>query len=144
MDRRPLVLFVCSGNSARSIMAEALLRHHASDRFRSASAGMEPSTVNPLTLRVLAEIGVSTEGLRSKNTMEFLARESVHDAIIVCDRAQASCPRIQPFALRTHFWPFTDPVAALGTEAEKLAVFRDVRDQIDARIRAWLAEPPEH
>ena len=139
---RQRVLFVCTGNSARSIMGEALLRHHARDRFEVHSAGMEPKGVNPLTIRVLEEAGVDTADLTSKSTMEFLGRTHVHHAIIVCDKAQQSCPRIQPFAAHTHHWPFPDPAAATGTEDERLRVFRDVRDQIDAKIRAWLAEMP--
>ncbi len=141
-DALPRVLFVCTGNSARSIMAEALLRHRAGDRFESHSAGMEPKGVNPLSMKALQEIGVDTSGLSSKNTMEFLGRVRVRYAIIVCDNAQQSCPRIQPFALTTLFWPFPDPAAAEGTEEERLAAFRDVRDQIDAAIVSWLAEFP--
>lgn len=138
----PRVLFVCTGNSARSIMGEALLRHRGSGRFEAHSAGMEPKGVNPLTLEVLREIGVNTQGLSSKNTMEFLGRMRVHHAIVVCDSAQQSCPRIQPFAAQMHYWPFPDPAAATGTHEDRLAVFRNVRDQIDQRIQAWLAEQP--
>lgn len=142
------VLFVCTGNSARSIMGEALLRHMASDRFEAFSAGMEPKVegpegVHPMTLRVLNEAGVVTEGLTSKNTMAFLGRVRVHHAIIVCDRAQQACPRIQPFAAQTHYWPFPDPAAATGDEVSRLAAFRDVRDEIERRIREWLAVMPE-
>jgi arsenate reductase len=142
--RRESVLFVCTGNSARSIMAEALLRHRAGDRFDAHSAGMEPKGVNPLSLRVLQEAGVDTAGLTSKNTMEFLGRTRVDHAIIVCDSANKSCPRIQPFATHTHFWPFDDPAAATGSEQQRLAEFRRVRDQIDARIREWLAGDRAH
>ncbi len=136
---KPRVLFICSGNSARSIMAEALLRHHAAERLEVHSAGMEPKGVNPLSLRALEEIGVSTDALSSKSTMEFLGRTRVHTAIIVCDNAQQSCPRIQPFAGETLYWPFDDPAAALGSEMDRLAEFRRIRDEIDARIRGWLA-----
>jgi arsenate reductase len=136
---REKVLFVCTGNSARSIMGEALLRHHAPDRFEAFSAGMEPKGVNPLTLRVLAEVGIDARGLSSKSTTDFLGRTRVHHAIIVCDAAQKSCPRIQPFATHTHYWPFDDPAAVTGSEEERLAAFRRVRDQIDARIREWLS-----
>ena len=80
--------------------------------------------------------------LSSKNTMDFLGKVNVRYAIIVCDKAQQSCPRIQPFAMNTHYWPFPDPAAATGTEEERLVVFREVRDQIDAKIQAWLAEVP--
>jgi arsenate reductase len=142
--RRQSVLFVCTGNSARSIMAEALLRARAGEAGAPCdahSAGMEPRGVNPLALRVLQEIGVDTSGLSSKNTMEFLGRTRVDHAVIVCDAANKSCPRIQPFAAHTHFWPFDDPAAATGPEDHRLAEFRRVRDQIDHRIRAWLATP---
>jgi arsenate reductase len=142
MSDKPKVLFVCTGNSARSIMGEALLRHRAGDRFEAYSAGMEPKGVNPLTLRVLKEAGVDTRGLSSKSTMDFLGKMRVSHAIIVCDSAQRSCPRIQPFATHTHYWPFPDPAAATGTEEQRLAVFRDVRDQIDAKVKGWLAEGP--
>lgn len=141
MDRQR-ILFVCTGNSARSIMGEALLRHHAGDRFEVHSAGMEPKGVNPLTLRVLEEAGVDTAGLLARARWTFLGRTRVDHAIIVCDKAQQSCPRIQPFAAHTHYWPFPDPAAATGGEQERLRVFREVRDQIDAKIQGWLAEVP--
>ncbi len=137
------VLFVCTGNSARSIMGEALLRHLASDRFEAFSAGMEPKGVNPLTLQVLHERGIDTTGLTSKDTMEFLGQARVHYAIVVCDKAQQSCPRIQPFALHTLYWPFPDPAAATGTEEERLEVFRAVLLQIEATLEEWLATHPE-
>jgi arsenate reductase len=140
---RPRVLFVCTGNSARSIMAEALLRHMAGDRFEVFSAGMEPKGVNPLSIKALQEIGVDTAGLSSKSTMDFLGKVRVRYAIIVCTRAQESCPRIQPFALNTLYWPFDDPAAATGTEEQRLAEFRRVRDEIAGRIKEWLAECPE-
>lgn len=135
---RERVLFVCTGNSARSQMAEALLRHRAGDRFESFSAGTEPKGLNPLTVKALEEIGVSTDGLWSKSTREYLGKVQMNYAIIVCDSAQQSCPSIQPFAHNTLFWPFDDPAAAIGTEPEKLALFRRVRDEIDASIRSWL------
>jgi arsenate reductase len=98
--------------------------------------------VNPLTLRVLEEKGLDTSGLTSKSTMELLGRTRVHYAIIVCDKAQQSCPRIQPFAGQTLYWPFPDPAAATGSEAERLAIFREVRDEIEAKIAEWLATVP--
>jgi arsenate reductase len=137
---REKVLFVCTGNSARGIMAEALLRHRAGVRFEAFSAGMEPKGVDPLTLKMLEEADVPTGGLSSKSTMEFLGRTRVHHAVVVCDWAGKSCPRIQPFAGQTHYWPFEDPAAATGDEAAWRAVFRRVRDEIDARIGRWLEE----
>jgi arsenate reductase len=138
--RKPLVLFLCTGNSARSQMAEALLRVMAPDRFEAASAGLDPKGVDPMTVEVLREIGAPADGLRSKPATEFLGKAAVRHAIIVCERAQAACPRIYPFAGRTHSWPFEDPAAFEGERAPRLAKFREVRDQIAARIEQWLAE----
>lgn len=137
---KPLVLFLCTGNSARSQMAEALLRARAGDRFEVASAGLEPKGVHPLTLRVLAESGINTRGLRSKNSSEFLGKVKVRYAVIVCERANQSCPRIYPFATETLYWPFEDPAAAEGAEVQRLAKFREARDLIAARLDEWLAE----
>jgi arsenate reductase len=138
--RRPIVLFLCTGNSARSLMGEAILRARAGDRFEAASAGMDPRGVNPLTLRVLEEIGVPTDDLQSKPSSQFLAKVAVRYAIIVCEKANRSCPRIYPFAAQTLYWPFEDPAAFEGTERERLEKFREVRDQITAKIDEWLAE----
>lgn len=136
-----MVLFLCAANSARSQLAEALLRAKGGDRFEAASAGLSPKGVHPLTVRVLEEIGLNTAGMRSKSSTEFLGKASVRFAIIVCECDAAECPRIFPFAGQTLSWPFDDPATATGKEEERLAVFRRVRDQISQRIDAWLAEP---
>ena len=136
---KPAVLFLCTGNSARSQMAEALLRKHAGDRFDVHSAGTEPKGVNPLTVKVLDEVGVPTEGLRSKNLTEYL-KLPVGYLIIVCGDADQSCPRIWPGVTNRLFWPFDDPAAAQGSEEVRLEAFRRTRDQIEARIKEWLAE----
>jgi arsenate reductase (thioredoxin) len=137
---KPLVLFLCSANSARSQMAEAILRARAGERFEAASAGMSPRPIHRLTLRVLAEAGLDTRPLRSKPASEFLAKVPVRYAIIVCPRTNESCPRIYPFANHTLYWPFDDPAEAEGSEEQRLERFREVRDQIAARIDEWLAE----
>lgn len=121
-------------------MAEAILRARAGDRFESASAGMKPKGIHPLTLRVLSEADIETRGLRSKPTSEFLGEVAVRHAIIVCEQVNQHCPSIFPFATRTHYWPFDDPAAFEGTEAERLDKFRTVRDEIAQRIDAWLGE----
>lgn len=140
-DVKPRVLFICTGNSARSQIAEALLRHHASDRYDASSAGIEPQAeVHPLALRVLDEAGVDTTGLHPKDTWEFLGRVPVTYAIAVCSKAQQNCPRSFPFTTRNFYWPFDDPSAVEGTVAERLAVFRRTRDEIDARIQLFLKE----
>ena len=137
---KPTVLFLCTGNSARSQMAEGLLRKSAGDYFEVVSAGTDPKGVNPLAIEAMQEIGISLEGHRSKSLGEFLGKITVNHVIVVCANAEESCPRVWPFALQRHFWPFDDPAAATGTHAEKLAAFRQIRDQIDARIHNWLLE----
>jgi len=139
-EHKPLVLFLCTGNSARSQMAEAILCARASNRFDTASAGMEPKGVHPLTLQVLQEAGIDTDGLHSKPSSDFLGKVTVRFAIVVCERANQHCPRIYPFATRTLYWPFDDPAAFEGSETAKLEKFREVRDQIAARIDEWLTE----
>ena len=137
---RPLILFLCTANAARSQMAEALLRHHAGDRFEACSAGIEVQGVHPLTIRVLAERGTDTSGLRAKSVGEFLGTASVRRAIVVCERAQQHCPRVFPFAGQTLYWPFQDPAAFAGTDEQRLAKFREVCDQIEERVQRWLSE----
>ena len=129
-DRRSSVLFLCTGNSARSLMAEALLRHEAGDRFEALSAGTEPKGVNPLTVRALEEIGVSAAGLRSKPLSEYLGQRRIDYAVIVCSQANEACPATYPFSTHRLYWPFDDPAAAAGDEARRLAAFRQVRDRI--------------
>ena len=137
------VLFLCSGNSARSQMAEALLRHYAGDRFDVFSAGLEPRGVNPLTVAVMDEIGIDIREQRSKSVSEFLGKTTVNYAIFVCPRAEQSCPHLYPFSTKSLSWPFDDPAEVTGTTGEKLLKFREVRDQIDRKICAWLASAGE-
>lgn len=138
---KPRVLFVCTHNAARSQMAEALLRKHAGDRFEVASAGFEPTDVHPQTRAVLAEVGIDGSGLHAKGIHEFLAKVAVRHAIIVCAQAEAQCPKIYPFAGETLYWAFDDPAALEGSAELQRAKFRRVRDEIDARIQAWLRAP---
>ena len=133
------VLFLCTGNSARSQMAEALLRQHAGDRFEVHSAGLEPKGINPYTVRVMDEIGVDLSGHRSKDVMEYLGRVHFGYVITVCDNAEKNCPIFPGVSVRLH-WPFEDPAHFEGSDEQTAAKFREVRDQIDVRIRAWLAE----
>ena len=130
---RPIrVLFVCVGNSARSIMAEALLRQAGGDRFVVNSAGTEPKGVNSLTLRVLAEIGIDASWARSESVTAYLG-QAFDYVVTVCDQARESCP-VFPGTHRSLHWDFEDPATAGGTEDERLAVFRRVRDEIRDRI----------
>jgi arsenate reductase len=118
-------------------MAEGFLRARAGDRFEVASAGTEARDVNPLAVRVMAEAGVDLAGQRAKTLDRFLG-EPWDYVITVCDSANEACPLFPGAATRLH-WSFEDPSAARGTEAERLAVFRRVRDEIKARLETWLA-----
>jgi arsenate reductase (thioredoxin) len=120
-------------------MAEGLLRHFAGDHFEVHSAGLEPKGINPYTIRVMNEIGLDVSGGRSKDVMEFLGKVHMSYVITVCSNAEAKCP-IFPFTTQRLYWPFEDPAAFVGTEAEILAKFREVRDQISARLQLWLNE----
>ena len=129
------VLFVCTGNSARSIMAEALLRHHGGDRFEVHSAGTVPRGVNPLTVRVLEEAGIDARGARSKSVNEYL--DQTFDYVVtVCDEARQVCPVFPGVHASVH-WGYEDPAEAEGTEEERLAVFRKVFIQIGERVRQF-------
>jgi arsenate reductase len=140
--RKPNVLILCTGNTARSQMAEAFLRKYAGDRFAVYSAGYEPKEINPLTRKVMAEKGFDLSGHYSKGPEEFLGKMNIRYLIIVCENAEKVCPKTFPGLLFRFFWPFDDPAAATGTEEEKLEKFRQVRDQIDQRIQSWLKENP--
>ncbi len=131
------VLILCTGNSARSQMAEGLLRELAGERVEVWSAGSRPSVVNPLAIAAMHERGIDISQQRSKHLDEF--RDQPFDVVItVCDNAAETCPIFPGPARRIH-WSFPDPAAAQGDEAGRLAVFRQVRDAIEARLRAWLS-----
>ena len=133
---RVSVLFVCTHNSARSIMAEALLRQKGGDAYEACSAGTEAAQVRPLTLQVLQEAGIPTEGLRSKSVDEFMGR--TFDYIItVCDSARQSCPVFPGEGERFH-WGYDDPSEVDGSDEEKLAAFRRVFTAISQRIDLFM------
>jgi arsenate reductase (thioredoxin) len=130
------VLFLCTHNSARSQMAEGLLRALAGDRFEAMSAGTEATHVRPLTIRAMEEIGINISHQESKALERYL-RKRLDYVITVCDDANEACPFFPGAANRLH-WSFEDPSKAEGTEEERLAVFRSVRDLIRKRIGADL------
>jgi arsenate reductase (thioredoxin) len=134
------VLFLCTHNSARSQMAEGLLRHLGGGSVEVASAGTEARGVHPMAVRVMAEIGIDLRGHASKTLDRFVGKPW-DDVITVCDYANESCP-IFPGATRRLHWSFDDPSAATGSEERRLAAFRRVRDEIRARIETWLAPRP--
>jgi arsenate reductase len=132
------VIFLCTGNSARSQMAEAFLRKFASDRFDAYSAGLEPSEINPYTIQVMEEIGVSLDGQRSKSVREYLGKEHFGYLITVCDHAEKNCPTTFLGVGQRMHWSFEDPAAFEGSQEAKLLKFREIRDQIEHRIQLWL------
>lgn len=131
------VLFLCSGNTARSQMAEAWLRRMAGERFEVYSAGLEPSVVNPLTIRVMEEAGVDMSEARSKGLAELIGKTHFGYLITVCSNAEEKCPIFPGMGMRLH-WPFDDPAAVAGTDDEKLATFRRVRDEIMDKVSSWV------
>ena len=133
--KKKRVLFLCTHNSARSQMAEGLLRDRAGDRFEVASAGTEETRVHPLAIRAMSETGINISSQSSK-TLDQFVKDPWDYVITVCDRANESCPFFPGGKERLH-WSFDDPSAATGTEEERLQVFRRIRDRIDERIRAW-------
>jgi arsenate reductase (thioredoxin) len=143
MSNQPNILVLCTGNSCRSQMAEGFFRHLAGDRFNVVSAGTEPKAeVNPLAIEVMREIGIDISGQHPKDIKEFLGRLSMGYLVIVCDKANETCPRIFPGRWERLYWPFEDPAGFPGSRDEQLAKFREVRDEIKTAIASWLAKQP--
>jgi arsenate reductase len=136
MAQKKRVLFLCTGNSCRSQMAEGFLRHMAGDRFEVYSAGVKPTQVNPLAIKVMLEVGVDISKHRSKSAMEFIGQKFDY-VITVCDNAKQTCP-IFPGKYEKIHWSLEDPAETTGTEEEKLAVFMKTRDKIKENIIAFL------
>lgn len=130
------VLFLCTHNSARSQMAEGLLRKLAGDRFEVSSAGTERTRVQPLAIEAMREIGIDISGHTSK-TLDAFEGQTFDYVITVCDRANESCPIFPGTTERIH-WSFEDPTAATGTDQQRLRVFRGVRDAIQQRLRIFV------
>ena len=137
MALKKRVLILCTGNSARSQMAEGLLRHDAGDRFDVESAGTRPTRVRPEAVAVMRELGIDISGARSKSIDEF-AGQGFDYVLTVCDHAKETCPIYPGHANRLHR-NFEDPAAVEGTEAERLAAFRRVRDEIRDYLRRFPA-----
>ena len=130
------VLFICTHNSARSQMAEGLLRHLGGERFEVFSAGTEAAQLRPLAIRAMAELGIDISRQESK-TLDRYLDEPFDEVITVCDTAAEACP-VFPGASRRRHWSFEDPSKATGNEAEQLAVYRRIRDEIRSRIEEEL------
>ena len=135
-EKKPRVLFLCTHNSARSQMAEGMMRNLAEDRFEVHSAGTEATHVRPLAIRAMEEIGIDISGQESKTLNSYL-EEPFDYVITVCDEANEACPFFPGAKNRLH-WSLEDPSRAEGSEEEQLAIFRRVRDEIRARIEQEL------
>jgi len=135
--KKTRVIFLCTGNSARSQIGEGFLRHYASDYFEVYSAGFDAKGIHPLTKQVMDERGIDLSMHTSKNLDQYLGQIHFGITITVCDRAEETCPSYPSMGTRL-FWPFTDPAAFEGSEEEKLEIFRKVRDDIEAKVIEWL------
>ena len=138
MPHNPIVLILCTGNSCRSQMAEGFLNRYAGDRYEVCSA--EPNRNPRFTRwpsRSMAEVGIDISKHKPKSLNEFLGRLPVKHLLVVCDKAQGSCPRIWPGVFTRSYMPFDDPATLEGTPEETLAEFRRVRDLIVAAMLAW-------
>lgn len=131
------VLFLCTGNSCRSQIAEGWLRQLGGDQFEVFSAGLEPHGVNPNTVTVMEELGIDMSKHRSKHIDEYIGKIDFDFLITVCGNADERCPYFPGMGTRIH-WPFEDPAAFEGSEDEKLDFFRKIRDQIRDKIQSWL------
>jgi arsenate reductase len=137
--QKSTVLFLCSANSCRSQMAEALLRKLAGDRFDVYSAGTQPAAeIHPLTRQVMAEVDCDLAGQRPKGVEPYLGTLSPAYVIILCEQTARECPTVFPTLGPILVWPFKDPAAGTGSLEVRLAKFREVRDAINSRLRAWL------
>jgi arsenate reductase len=138
---KPKVLFLCTGNSARSQMAEGYLRHVAGDRYEVLSGGIHPKGLNPLAVEAMNEIGIDISRQKSKDVRDFLGT-AIQYVVTVCDNAKEHCP-IFPGTYKFLHWGLDDPAAAIGSHEEKLAVFRRVREQIAGNIDKEFAKRVE-
>jgi arsenate reductase len=137
---KPAVLILCTGNSARSQMAEGLLRAKAGDSFEVQSAGTEPAAaVNPLAIEAMREVGIDITAHRPKDLGVFLGKIPVRHLITVCHDAEGRCPSVWPGVLTRVHWPIEDPAAFRGDREAALQKFRAARDEISRRLDGWLA-----
>jgi len=134
------VLFLCTGNSARSQMAEAFTRFYAGDTIEAHSAGLEPKGVHPLTIKVMEEIGIDMSTHTSKPLSDYMGRIHFGYLITVCGHADRNCPAVFPGMGQRLHWEFEAPAAASGDERQRLQKFREIRDLIQERVRMWLHE----
>jgi arsenate reductase len=140
MEKKKRVLFFCKHNSCRSQIAEAYLKHMASEQFDVYSAGLSPELIHPLVDVVMQEDGIDIKGQASKSVDLYLGRQMFDWIIIVCREGEAECPRLFPFAIRNERWSLSDPAETEGDKDEVLMAYRRTRDEIKARVENWLAQ----
>jgi arsenate reductase (thioredoxin) len=134
------VLFLCTGNRARSQMAEGILKQFGGDNFEVHSAGLAPDAIYPQTKQVMSKISIDINDQHPKGVQTYLGKAFFDYVIIVCQQAEEKCPSVFPGTGQKLSWPFEDPGTYVGSEAETLAKFREVRDKIKERILTWLTE----
>lgn len=132
------ILFLCTGNSCRSQMAEAFVRKHAGDLFEAFSAGLEPRPVHEMAVEVMKEVGTDISTQKSKSISEFLGKKNFSYVVFVCENAEQKCPYTYPNVLHRISWPFPDPAAVEGTREYRLEAFRNVRNAIEKKIKEWI------
>ena len=135
---KPKVLFLCTTNSARSQMAEAFLKKYGGDKFEAYSAGLEPKAIDPYTEQVMRGIGFPLTNQYSKSFREYMGKVHFAYLITVCAEAEKNCPTTFPGVGQRLHWSFEDPAAFEGSDEEKVAKFREVRDKIEQEIKKWL------
>jgi arsenate reductase len=138
MEKKNLII-ICTGNSARSQMAEAIFRRYAGQHYTVYSAGLDAHGINPYTIRIMEELGYDLGTHTSKNLSEYYGKISFDTVITVCSNAEQNCPTIPGVKNKLH-WPFEDPATAKGSDEEIMDKFRDVRDQIENKIKEYLKE----
>lgn len=143
-QRKQKVLFLCTQNSARSQMAEGLLRHHAGERFEVMSAGCSASgEIHPHAVRAMEEVGVDVSGQSPKGLKTYMGKTGFNWSIVVCEEAEEDCPKTFPGVGTQLTWPFPNPRGEDVPDEEMLDRFREVRDGIERRILRWLESPEE-
>jgi arsenate reductase len=134
------ILFLCTGNSARSQMAEAFLRKYGAGKFEAYSAGLEPVDIHPFTIQVMEEIGLNLKGHRSKHVAEYMGKMHFGYLITVCENAEKKCPTTFPGIGQRMHWPLEDPAEFAADKDLKLRKFREIRDRIEILIREFIKE----
>ena len=140
MSMKPKVLYICTGNAVRSQMAEGFLRHYAGDRYDVYSAGVEPKEIDPRAVVVMDEISISLSGQTAKDLRTYLGQKHFGYVVTLCDYAESRCPTSWLLAQNHLHWDILDPAKVQGTQEEIQDSFREARDLLDGKIKAWLAE----